>query len=194
MIKCKHTYHKRHIFLIFVYLWLHWKEQTKKTKQLSIFFWKLFLLLVQHPTRSQPVGQYSKGHAPPYQSPAATEEHTQIVIIMTPWVPSVLYNLAGVLLAAAPPTELDHLLSANSSYRLHSHCWVFLIGLRRVGYWWGCSDTELWSLFCWFVYLSLLLWVMERKKRKCWKPLFIDCRLYSCLWDQGGVCYHACIL
>lgn len=91
---------------------------------------------MQHPTRSQTVGQYSKGHAPPYQSPAVTEEHTQIVIIMTPLVPSVLYNLAGVSLATAPPAELDHLLSANSSYRLHSHCLLsFLIGQRRVGYW-----------------------------------------------------------
>lgn len=92
-------------------------------KKLSIIsFWNLFLVLVQHPTRSQPVGQYSKGHAPPYQSPAVTEHHTHLVIIMTPPVPSVLNNLAGVSLATAPPAELDHLLSANSSYRLRSHC------------------------------------------------------------------------
>lgn len=35
--------------------------------------WTLPLVLLQHPTRSQPVGQYSKGHSPPCQSPAVTE-------------------------------------------------------------------------------------------------------------------------
>lgn len=90
----------------------------------------LFLVLLQHPATSQPVGQYSKGHAPPCQSPAVTEPHTHLVIIMTPPVPSVLNNLAGVSLATASPAALDHLLSTNTSYRLHSHClWGFLIGL-----------------------------------------------------------------
>lgn len=62
----------------------------------------LFLVLLLHPTKSQPVGQYSKGHAPPCQSPAVTEHHTHLVIIMTFPVPSVLNNLAGVSLATAP--------------------------------------------------------------------------------------------
>lgn len=104
-------------------------------------------MLLQHPTRSQPVGQYSKGHAPPCQSPAVTEHRTHLVIIMTPPVPSVLNNLAGVSLTTAPPAELDHLLSTKRSYRLHSHClWGFLIGWHwvRLMACCGCSDTELW--------------------------------------------------
>lgn len=107
----------------------------------------LFLVLLQHPARSQPVGQYSKGHAPPCQSPAVTEHRTHLVIIMTPPVLSVLNNLAGVSLTTAPPAELDHLLSTKRSYRLHSHClWGFLIGWHSVGLMacCGCSDTELW--------------------------------------------------
>lgn len=61
----------------------------------------LFLVLLQHPTGNQPIGQYSKGHVPSCQSPAVTEHHTHLVIIMTP-VPSVLNDLAGVSLTPAP--------------------------------------------------------------------------------------------
>lgn len=39
----------------------------------SVSCWMLFVVLLQHPTKTQPVGQYSKGHAPPRQSPAAAE-------------------------------------------------------------------------------------------------------------------------
>lgn len=39
----------------------------------SVSWWMLFVVLLQHPTKSQPVGQYSKGHPPPRQSPAVTE-------------------------------------------------------------------------------------------------------------------------
>lgn len=111
------------------------------------FYWPCFLLnvvvLMQHPTKSQPVGQYSKGHAPPCQSPAVTEHHTHLVIITTPPVPSVLYGLAGVSLATARPAGLDHLLCTNRSDRLHRYClWARLIELPWVDLM-QSSSTEL---------------------------------------------------
>lgn len=133
-----------------------------------------FLLLMQHPTKRQPVGQYSKGHAPPCQSPAVTEPHTHLVIIMTPPVPSVLNNLAGVSLATAPPAEWDHLLSANSSYRLHSHCLLgFLIGLHWVGYWLD-EDAVTQSSGLARKELELkLLWLTLRERVFCFWQLLI---------------------
>lgn len=39
----------------------------------TVSSWMFFLVLVEHPTKSEPVGQYSKGHATPCQFPAVTE-------------------------------------------------------------------------------------------------------------------------
>lgn len=75
------------------------------------------LFPVPPPTKSRPAGQHNKGHAPPCQSPAVTENRRHLVIIMTPPVPSVLNDLAGVSLATVLPAALDHLLFTNRSYR-----------------------------------------------------------------------------
>lgn len=75
---------------------------------------------MQDPSQRRPACQYSKGQAPLCQSPATAGSHTHLAVIMTPPVPPVLNNLAGVSQASAPTCRVRP--PSVCQHSAHIHC------------------------------------------------------------------------